>query len=667
VLPSRHSGFVSQIIGSSGSHAQEFAPRRSNAHETTSKNLQDRAPTFVGRKIFGAYKTVHLITVLFLAFFAILPLQPHCAAQSLNSESVIKFEKKTTATGATSTAKHPGETALIGTSDPRATFSTFKRLTNELEIAILEYRKEPTSSNFTDVNSVLEQFKYLLDLRRISRATRSLVSRDTTSYLLDILGRIPTPDAESIPDRQAMSTGDNPKYWQLPNTDITIARIADGFLEGEYLFSARTVAQAPYSYERIKHLPLNSLMPIDNWRREILDLHGPMIPAKLVTSLPPKLKQDWNYTPIWKILFAALLLVIATIICAILLPPIKPAKDNFSTISVLRRVLMSLIVVSAAWFSQKFLADQIYLQGIVRWPFDFIISLVICGALAWLFWIIVMGICEWIIRSPKIPDESLDAELLRLASRVLGFCGSLLIMLYGAHSVGIPAFGVLAGLGIGGLAVALAIRPTLENLIGGVILYIDRPVRVGDLCSFDDNMGRVEKIGPRTTQIRALDRTVISVPNASFADMNLTNWEACDRRLINTTLGLRYETKPDQLRYILEKLRAMCVAHSKIDTETIRIRFTDFAASSINISVRIFALTTDRNEFFAIREDILFRIAEIVESSGSDFAFPSSTLYFGRDSQLDEHKTEQALKTVQEWRDSGKPPFPDTYSMDNKD
>ena len=227
-----------------------------------------------------------------------------------------------------------------------------------------------------------------------------------------------------------------------------------------------------------------------------------------------------------------------------------------------------------------------------------------------------------------------------------------------AQGLGLPLYSVVAGLGIGGLAVALAIRPTLENLIGGILLYLDQPVRVGDFCSFGDKTGTVEAIGVRSTKIRALDRTLITIPNAALADMQLINWAKCDRMLINPTIGLRYETENDQLRHVLVKFREMLHAHPKIHSDTVRVRLAGFGQSSLDIDVRIYALTRDWNEFFAIREDVLLRMSEIVKASGSSFAFPSQTLYMGRDGGLDSERGEAAAKEVESWRRAGKLPFP---------
>ena len=193
--------------------------------------------------------------------------------------------------------------------------------------------------------------------------------------------------------------------------------------------------------------------------------------------------------------------------------------------------------------------------------------------MTYLLWLVIRIFFEWVILSPRIPDKSLNASMLRLFGRMIGVIGGVIVLAYGAQEIGLPVFSILAGLGIGGLAIALAIRPTLENLIGGFIIFLDKPVEVGDFCEFGDRKGTVEMIGVRSTQIRDLNRTLISIPNAQFADMAIANWARCDKMQILGIIGLRYETEADQLRYVLARAREMFLAHPRIDNDTIRVRF----------------------------------------------------------------------------------------------
>jgi MscS family membrane protein len=187
------------------------------------------------------------------------------------------------------------------------------------------------------------------------------------------------------------------------------------------------------------------------------------------------------------------------------------------------------------------------------------------------------------------------------------------------------------------------------------MLYLDQPIRIGDFCTFGDKTGTVETIGERSTKVRAV---LLPFPTPRMSDMQLINWAKCDRMLITATIGLRYQTDSDQLRYIMGKMRGMLHAHPKIHSDTVSVRFSAYGLSSLDVGVRTYALTREWNKSLAIREDVFPRIKDIVEKSCSGFAFPSQTLYMGRDDGLDTKQTETAVREVQSWRRAGKLPFP---------
>jgi MscS family membrane protein len=217
----------------------------------------------------------------------------------------------------------------------------------------------------------------------------------------------------------------------------------------------------------------------------------------------------------------------------------------------------------------------------------------------------------------------------------------------------------VAGLGVGGIAVALAAQKTLENLFGGITLFADRPVKVGDFCSYDGQVGTVEEIGLRSTRIRTLDRTVVSVPNADFSNLRLENFARRDRMRLRTVIGVRYETTPEQLRYVLARLREILLAHPRVTDDPARARFVGFGAYSLDIEVLAYVDTPDWNEFLGIREHIYLLFMEAVKESGTGFAFPSTTTYLAQDHGASREDTERAERRVAEWRENGELPFPD--------
>jgi small-conductance mechanosensitive channel len=203
---------------------------------------------------------------------------------------------------------------------------------------------------------------------------------------------------------------------------------------------------------------------------------------------------------------------------------------------------------------------------------------------------------------------------------------------------------IVAGLGIGGLAVALAAQKTVENLFGGLTLITDQPVRAGDFCRVGGWIGTVEDVGLRSTRIRTLDRTVVTIPNAAFAAMELENFARRDRIFFHPILNLRYETTPDQLRWLLVALKRLLVSHPMVSPEPARVRFVALGAHSLDLELFAYVRTTDFDEFLAVQEDLLLRIMDLVEESGTGFAFPSQTLYAAPDPGVDAERRVRAVE-----------------------
>ena len=249
------------------------------------------------------------------------------------------------------------------------------------------------------------------------------------------------------------------------------------------------------------------------------------------------------------------------------------------------------------------------------------------------------------VHYPKLPDGDREVDVT--------------VLIVGIERVGISLIPIIAGLGIGGVALALAGQRTAENAIAGLFLFIDRPILVGDFCRFGEKMGTVEEIGLFSTRIRGLDRTVTAVPNADFSRKELVNFAQRDRMLLNKTIGLRYETTAEQLRFVLVKLEEMLLAHPKLLDDTVRVRFVNYGDYSYDLEIFVYADTSNINEFLAIQQDVLLRVMDIVQGAGTDFAFPSQTAYLSRDSGVDPERSRIAEAEVKAWRAKGVLPFPE--------
>jgi small-conductance mechanosensitive channel len=227
-----------------------------------------------------------------------------------------------------------------------------------------------------------------------------------------------------------------------------------------------------------------------------------------------------------------------------------------------------------------------------------------------------------------------------------------------AEILSIPYQGVIAGLGIGGLAVALAARSTLENLIGGITLVADKPVEVGDFCQLGEHLGVIEGIGLRSVRVRSLDRTIVTIPNAEFVNLYIENLTRRDRILLRTRIGLRYETTPDQLRWVLVEFRKLLLQHPMVSPEPARARVAGFGDYSVDIEIFAYVKTSDYDEFLSVQEDIYLRLIDVVDASGTAFAFPSTVNYLATDSGIDAERGERSEAVMRELRAAQNLPFP---------
>ena len=217
--------------------------------------------------------------------------------------------------------------------------------------------------------------------------------------------------------------------------------------------------------------------------------------------------------------------------------------------------------------------------------------------------------------------------LLRLGGRavdVLVVAAGALIVL---NVFGIDPTAALAGLGIGGIAVALAAQKTLENVIGGLSLVFDEAVRVGDTIKLGETVGTVDQIGLRSTRIRTMDRTMVAVPNGLISTASVETLSVRDKFLFRHVVGLRYETTSAQLRALVDSLRDLLAAKTGVELESVRVRFIRIAASSLELELFAYIYAVDWPRFLEIQQELLLSVMELVEASGSGIAFPSQTLY----------------------------------------
>jgi MscS family membrane protein len=261
---------------------------------------------------------------------------------------------------------------------------------------------------------------------------------------------------------------------------------------------------------------------------------------------------------------------------------------------------------------------------------------------------LLAGCLAWLVSG--IADRSFDHAVNRSQMQNGGGKSILLLMQRLTHIVmliiafvaALALFGInvkttLAGLGIGGLAIALGAQKSLENLIGGISLLMDKAVHVGNFCKIGNQLGTVEDIGLRSVKVRTLDQSVLVVPNGALAQMPFENFGPRRKCLINQHFSLRIETQVEQLRFVLDRVQNMLDQQPTIDTGS-RLRVANFAGAAFELELWAYVKTSDWAGFTAIRQDVILKIAEIVESSGTRFAAPTQLTYLSTDTGLDAEK-----------------------------
>ncbi len=594
----------------------------------------------------------------------------------------------------------------VDTSSPRSTLEGFLDSVNrahalvmQVEAALDAIPPTMTQKQVREIEmaagNLLDRATATLDLSQIPKALREDVGVEIALQLKEILDRMLLPPLDSVPNahmvevaregaHRSPSRAAAPLRWRYPNTAIEIVEIMEGERQGQFLFSASSVERISDYYEKVRDLPyrgddygplaLQYVSPgkSEGFHEFYASTPGYLIPranrlGSWLDDLPGWLKAVRGGQTLWQWI-ALVLSVLAVVLAAYvvfrvvrrLARRMKPPMDAWLML------LVPIVVASMVRVVVEFIDDDLNVTG------DFLAVVttggeaVVVAMAAWAVFVLCKAVADTIIAAPRIRDRSSEAALLRIGARVVGFLLGAWIVIDGVRALGADLIPLLAGLGVGGLAVALAAQSTIANFIGGLILLANKPVRVGDFCRYGEDpspgwlrIGTVEDIGLIATRIRGIDRTITTIPNAEFSKMHIVNLTQRDQRLLRTTLRLRYETTPEQLRFILAKLRELLLGHPVVTPDPARVRFVGFGDYSLDLEVFAYLRCMDQNIFLAIQEDIFLRMADIVKEAGTSFAYPSQTAYLARDAGLDAERRDEAEDQVEHWRARGKLPFPE--------
>ncbi len=278
----------------------------------------------------------------------------------------------------------------------------------------------------------------------------------------------------------------------------------------------------------------------------------------------------------------------------------------------------------------------LFMALIIRW----VLSIVTFPLFAREFWTATAGVitivaCVWalilltgvaaVLLRPHL--ERVPIAILRLGQRAIQAVFIIAGMLIAFRYFGVNLTAALAGLSVGGIAIALAAQKTMENVIGGISVVFDRVARVGELVKVGDDRGFVEHVGLRSTRIRTFDRTVVSIPNGQLANVSMENISIRDKFWFHHTLRLRHETSVSTMREILDRVKNLLAQCPRVERGSVRVRFLGFGTSSLDVEIFVYVFDSDWNSFLETQENLLLDIMEIVQAAGTGLAYPSQTLY----------------------------------------
>lgn len=376
-----------------------------------------------------------------------------------------------------------------------------------------------------------------------------------------------------------------------------------------------------------------------------------VLPQKLQESLIGGVPAGHWLAVVLLIIAAYLLSWTFIFLISLLIRGLWPKSRTDPTSSVVQALGLPFRLYLAVWLFVA-LSQQVGVSIIIRQRFSAITVIIGIVAILLLMWRLTDIVSSFskkrMSRRGRLSALSVVLFMRRAAKVAIVIIGGIAIL----SAIGVDVTAGLAALGIGGIALALGAQKTVENFVGSVTLIADQPIRVGDFCKVGDITGTVEQIGMRSTKLRTSARTVVTIPNGEFSSTTIENFAPRDRFLFSPVIEVRYETTPDQIRYLLVELRSILYSHPMVNPDPARIRFTGFGESSLKLEVWSYINAPSFDVFLEVQEDLLLHMMDVVAQSGTDFAFPSQTLYFARDSGVSKEKSGIAADKVKNWKET---------------
>ena|GEM_PF-1444578 len=526
------------------------------------------------------------------------------------------------------------------TSSPRATLFSFISTLNRA------YRIGRGDNPERSAKLVVDAVRHL-DLSEMPERSRDYLATEAALYLKEVLDRIDLPAREEVPGRiqatgQSRETGiieggDSAALkpitiWQLPGSNIRIHRVKEGSRQGEYLFAPSTVRRAAGWYERAKVLPYKAGATPGIFEAYALT-PGRGINVGLSEAMPAWMQRTIYGQTLWQWAAALITFGLLAILVRFILKfgfgfdrsldrqqdPVRRRAWRPGTLVAL------LLAIAVIGYTEILIEDFFNLTGnTLLWMGGLLVVFVHVFA-AWFGFVLVSQISELIAMVRGYAPRSARSQLVRLVGYFVGAVVVVIVVARAAEQFGLPAISIITGFGVGGLAVSLAARETLSDILGSLVVLVERPYRIGDYVEVGADAGTVEDIGIRSTKIRTLSDIVVSIPNSSLSAGRISNHGLRRYRLNNSVLRISDSTPPDKISAFLERTRAILERNPEVRPEEWNVYLQGIGSGHLEILLFYYLDVAGWAEFLREQEEILLSILNSAEELGVEIA-PTQTV-----------------------------------------
>ncbi|MCG9874059.1 MAG: mechanosensitive ion channel family protein [Leptospiraceae bacterium] len=505
---------------------------------------------------------------------------------------------------------------LVGvkTDHPQDTMRTFMTNMNN-------YRQSKLNSDIDKANEFLDIAIRTLNLDDIPFLLQSEKGEEAAIFLKETIDRVILIDYEYIPDN---SKGSEPlQRWRLKDTEITIIKVEKGERAGEYLFSKDTVYRSKEFYDKVKHLTyLEDSGQGALYQQPFLEKLVPKWTKKIYFGIAL-----WQWMGIATSVFIGLIfrLISKGILTIILHLAAKSQTDWDNKIIEAISSPSGYIVSTGFWY---FSLGILKLEGTILSILTFTIQILLSFFIIWFLYGLANVFSEYLIeKEPENGNNGMDKQIANLITRTIKSIIILFGVLITIQNMGINVMSLLAGLGIGGLAFALAAKDTAANLFGSIMILVDRPFKLGDWIKIGSNEGTVEEIGLRSTRIRTFYDSVISIPNMDMAVSPIDNMGQRKFRRVVANLGITYGTPTSKIESFIEGIKAIIQNEPNTRKENYHVVFNKFGDFNLEILVYVFLKVPDWSVELTTKQALYLKIIKLAEELEIEFAFPTQTLH----------------------------------------